>query len=301
MNTIRCNVLDRLLSIGAILVTAALPAIAQKPAKPASAEGSILFSVLSDGKVIEPIGAIAKGKFIEVDAAADRIEDHFKPGKGYTLIFGGSQDGTVKVIKKATGECAGESADITASPERARLKGFVMALATDGKFALKEPAVRRLPTREERSAAEALVRAALLKQKVAPAAVRTLRYHNLTAIDIDRNGDAEMVGSFWVEPNKNERATLFFIAEKSAAGDLAITYAEFNRYTPKEIMSGEASDLDEGIYHTLLLDYLDLDGDGVGEIVVTSQAFEGRNFGVYQKKAGKWTKMHESYNYRCGY
>jgi len=289
----------------AVLIWAAAPAAAQKAVKPAGSEASALFAVLADGKQIEPIGTLVNGKFIGDEDGSGNAKtvsnDPFRSGRVYTLIFGGSEDGTLKVNNKATGECAGESADVAASPTKARLKGFVMALATDAKVALKGPAYRRLPTREERSSAESLVRAALLKQKLAPAAVRTLHYHNLTAIDIDRDDEPEMVGSFWVAPRKDERATLFFIAEKNATGELAITYAEFNRYTPKEIMSGEVSHLDEGIYHTLLLDYLDIDGDGVGEIAVTSQAFEGRNFGVYQKKAGKWTKIHESYNYRCGY
>lgn len=175
-----------------------------------------------------------------------------------------------------------------------------MAVATSAPGELKAPAVRRLPTAVERAEVEKLVRSEFIKQKVSDNAVQKLNYHNLTAIDIDRDGTAEMVGSFWVNPKADSRATLFFVAEKTG-DDYQMSYAEFNEYTTDKVMSGDVKDLDNGIYHTLMLDYMDIDRDGTGEIITTSQSFEGRNFAVYGKQAGKWGKIHESYNYRCAF
>lgn len=287
-----------------VVAFAAVPTLAQvkRPsAKPAGR--TVLFAVLEDGKQAEPIGLIRNGKFDGADGEgvdAKLYGPFMTAAKSYSLVFGGSRDGSLKVVKKLTGECAGASMEVVSSPLKAKLKGFVMAVATDAPGDLKAPSIRRLPTPAERAEAEKLVRAEFIKQKVSDNAVQKLNYHNLTAIDIDRDGTAEMVGSFWVNPKVDSRATLFFIAEKT--GDsYQISYAEFNDYTPDEVMSGDVKDLDNGIYHTLLLDYMDIDRDGVGEVITTAQSFEGRNFAVYGKQAGKWSKTYSSYNYRCGY
>jgi hypothetical protein len=297
------SVLQVTFAAAAILLGGVLQVSSQKEEKPEG--GSIVFAVLDDGKSIEPIGIIKNGKMAEVvtdnsDADLKAINSYLSSGKSYSIVFGGSKDGTVNVVSKNQGDCAGLSAEVNSKPVRAKLKGFVMALATD--LLVKDrTAVRRLPTKTERAEIEKLVRAEFIKQKVPAAAAQKLQYHNLTAIDLDSDGRIEFIGTFWVESKKAERSTLFFIVESSQEGPLRIELGEFNKYGPDEVMSGEMKHLDEGIYHNLLLDYFDIDGDGVDEIFTTAQAFEGRNFQVYKKEGGRWKKSFDSYNYRCGF
>ncbi|MGD9589449.1 MAG: hypothetical protein AB7Q37_13630 [Pyrinomonadaceae bacterium] len=290
-----------------ILTTATVPVIAQRARTAAPKLKPVVFAVLDDGKTLEPIAFITNGKLSGSEEGqgglfdGDALKAYFAPKKSYSIVFGGSADGKTVVVKRNTGECSGTSAETISTPVKARLKGFVMALATSAPVTLKAPAFRRLPTPAERSSAESLVRTEFLKQKLSTEAANKIDYHNLTAIDVDRDGKAELVGTFWAVPKENERATLFFIAEQDANGKYAMTLSEVEHYTVEKIMSGDVKDLDQGIYHTLLLDYMDVDGDGVGEIFTTAQAFEGRHFETYKRAEGKWKSVSTSYNYRCGY
>lgn len=284
------------------------PAVFAQKAKPKpfAKPKSIFFAVLDDGKSIEPIGMVQNGKFVEspgvdLDDGKDDWTPFFAARKRYMLIFGGTSDGVVAVIKRRTGECSGISGEVTSTPIKAKLKGFVMALATNASVKTKSSNMRRLPTASERADAEKLVRAEFTKNNMADAASKQLRYHNLTAIDVDKDGTAELVGTFWIAPKTDERSLLFFIAAKNDEGDYAFEYSEFESVKPNDVMSGDVKDLDEGIGNEFLLDYFDIDGDGKSEIFTTSQAFEGRNFAVYTRDKSKWVRLHESYNYRCGY
>ena len=66
-------------------------------------------------------------------------------------------------------------------------------------------------------------------------------------------------------------------------------------------MNSEIETIDGGVYHELLLDFLDYDGDGVSEIFTMQQGFEGNTFRVYKRQSGKWIKDFERANYHCGF
>lgn len=276
-------------------------------AKPASKQ--VIFAVLYDGEGIEPIASLANGKLShpsatgESDASALRsfTGEFYKPKTTYDLIFGGSPSGKVEVdSSNPASECGKNRASVTVRAPRAVIKGFVMALATNGSTNTQKAGMRRLPTQAERLEIEKLVRSEFKRQKVSTAASK-LRYHNLTALDVDGDGEAELIGSFWVASKPTVRNLLFFIAEKGRSDKYSLTHASYERYTPDNIMSGEAKDLDSGIYHELLLDAFDYDADGVSEIFTIARAFEGNNFYVYRRNAGKWVKVFETYNYHCAF
>ena len=66
-------------------------------------------------------------------------------------------------------------------------------------------------------------------------------------------------------------------------------------------MSGDIKNIDEGVYHELLLDVFDVNGDGVAEVFTNTASFEGAGFGVYSRAGNKWTKVFDGSNYHCGY
>jgi hypothetical protein len=282
------------------------PVVAQRrtPAKPKP----VVFAVLNDGKIVEPIAFIDKGKLVQaLDGAEGSVttavfaKTYYKPKTAYRLIFGGVDAGSVTIIKNdPKAECSSKMADAAIVSAKAKLKGKVMGLATNAPLK-KGSGVRRLPTPAERSEIETLTRAEFVKQKVPANAAKNLEYHNLTALDVDSDGKAELVGSFWVEPSATTRAVLFFIAEKNRAGKYEFGYSEFRNINQDEVMSGEISALDEGVYHELLLDALEYDGDTTAEIFTYTQSFEGAGFNAYSRRAGKWVKAFESVNYHCAY
>jgi hypothetical protein len=143
------------------------------------------------------------------------------------------------------------------------------------------------------------VRAEFSKQGVSASTLKNLKYYNLTALDVDNDGKAEMVGSFWVETSAKERNLLFFIAGKDS-DKYKFGYSDYKKVTPDDVMSGELKDLDE-LGGELLLDVLEYSGDTTAEIFTISKAFEGNNFQAYSRQDGKWTKVFEGYNYHCAY
>ena len=276
-----------------------------RPATKAPAK-QVVFAVVDGGKRIEPMGAVDRGKLVDSNETADEsapkifAATYYKPKTTYPIIFGGAADGVLSITKSNIGtECGGSTADVTARPVKAKLSALVMALAT---HAGKQAATgyRRRPTPEERKEIEILVRDEFRKQGAPAAALTDLRYHNLTALDVDGDNAPEFVGSYWVAPSDKERRLLFFVVERSA-GKPSFAVSDYSLVTPDDVMSGDVKDMDTGVGHELLLDVLDYDGDGIKEIFTVGQAFEGNNYHVYKRAGGKWTKVYETYVYRCAY
>jgi len=122
-----------------------------------------IFSVIYGGSGIEPIAFVENGKLVAGgnDGSADGStlsKLYYKPGAKYDLIFGGVSDGTVTVKKSNVGsECGGSSAEVTVASTKAKLKGFVMGLATNITPKGKATGLRRMPTAAERAEIESLV------------------------------------------------------------------------------------------------------------------------------------------------
>jgi len=291
-----------------VMVLVSLIAAQRKrsPAKPKPK--SVIFAVLNDGQTLEPIAAIDKGELVasvggdsEPKPLTSFVNTYYKPQTTYNLIFGGAMNGKVTVkSSNPNSDCGKNLATVTTQSAKAKLKGMVMGLATNEITLKPVKGVRRLPTAAERTEIESLVRAEFAKQKVSANALKKLRYYNLTALDLDDDGEAEMVGSFWVESSAKERNILFFIAEKNS-GKYKFGFSEYKKITPDEIMSGDMKDLDTGIGSELLLDALEYNGDTTAEVFTINKAFEGNNFHVYSRQDGKWTRVFEGYNYHCAY
>ena len=294
--------------LGAVLFSAPLMAQRQKP-KTSIKLRPVIFAVLNDGKMAEPIGYIDNGK---IAAAVDGMSDaaklaafhrsYYKLASTYRLIFGGSNAGTVRVkSSNPKSDCSANAAEISTASDKARLKGNVMALATNATTTTEGSGVRRLPTAAERTEIESLVRSRFAEQKISESATRDLKYHNLTALDVDNDGKAEQVGTFWVDVSPASRALLFFIAEKGSDNKYAFGFTDFRVIEQKDVMSGEISAVDSGVYHERLLDIFDTNNDGVAEVFTYIQSFEGAGFNVYRRDKGKWVNIYEGSNYHCAY
>lgn len=276
---------------------------------PVTTVKKIVFAIVNDGKMIEPIGFIEKGAIVEPTGGGSEPEGiklfnstYYRKGAVYDLIFGGSKAGTVSVVKSDhTSECSANMAEVTVAATKAKISGKVMGLATNFKPTKPGSGVRRLPTQAERLEADKLAKAEFAKQGNSAETVETRDYHNLTALDVDGDGKIELVGSFWVKPDAKTRNTLFFIAYKGANGKYQIGFGKYNAITEESVMGGDITAIDDGIYHELLLDVLDINNDGVSEIFTYSQSFEGAGFNAYRRVNGKWDSAFEGSNYHCAF
>jgi len=278
----------------------------KKAVKKPQAAKAVIFAVINDGKTVSPVAVVAGGKLSEPAGGGDDAakiaafaKSYYKPKSSYRLIFGGADAGTVRIASfDPKAECARNTASISVDSTKVKPKGFVMALATNVPSVSKNGAFRRRPTEAEKAEVEALVRREYEKNKLTP---KTLHYQNLTAIDTNGDGVAELVGSYWVEVDRLSRALLFFIAEKGKSGKYAFGYSDYRRIGQDGVMSGEIKDVDAGVYHELLVDYFDADGDGKAEIYTYTQSFEGAEFNVYHSDGAKWAKAYTFSDYRCAF
>ncbi len=291
------------------LIAAALlgtAAFAQKAKPVVKVTKPGIFAVLNDGKTLEPVAIVNKGKLEEpangsaepgIIAAFNKT--YYKPGAVYRLIFGSVDAGSVTVKSaNAASDCSKNMADATTKASKTPLKGFVMGLATNAPGKTTVAGLRRKPTPAEKDEIDSLVRARYLKEKLTP---KVLRFQNLTALDLDNDGTPEFVGSYWVEIDKLTRGLLFFIASKGDNGKYSFGYDEYRAVDQASVMSSDIADVDKGVYHEMLLDAFDYDGDGTAEVFTYQQSFEGAGFNAYHKSGGKWTKAYEYSNYHCGY
>lgn len=284
------------------VVTAQKP----KPKPKAAVQKPIIFAVLNDGGVLEPIGFVGKKLTAPVNGADDQAKIaafdklYYRAGSTYRLIFGGANAGTVAVNSfDSNAECSRNMAEVTVRGNKTPLKGLVMGLATNGPNNSSAASYRRKPTAAEKTEMDALAKAEFIKQKLTP---KTLHYQNLTAIDANNDGMAEFVASYWTEIDKQTRGLLFFIAHKGGSGKYSVGYRHYRAVDESNLMSGsDIKMIDDGVYHELLLDSFDTDGDGTNEIFTYTQSFEGAGFNAYRRSGGKWVQAYEFNNYHCGY
>jgi len=301
------NTKRSLFALSMIIILLSSTAFSQrkpKAKKPALKAQDIIFAVLNDGKTIEPIGIIDKGELIPAAntdnaPAASFGKEFYRGNSRYKIVFGGASNGTVTVKSSdPNSDCASYMATVASQMTKGKLGGNVMALATNATVLPPAKFMRRMPTAQERKSAESLVRAEFAKNNVT---AKQLFSQNLTAIDVDHDGVAELVGSYYVKPDAKSRALLFFIAEKGDGEEYSVVQTSFSALKKDDIMNGELSSVDGGVYNELLLDSLEYDGDDVNEIFTYTLSFEGAGFKTYSKREGKWVVAFENSNYHCAF
>lgn len=258
-----------------------------------------------------PFVIIEGGQFkqaIAGDSDADEIsrftDAYYSRGKKYRVLFGGSEAGSLTIKKSNKDEeCTRTSADV-ALTSTARLNRNVMALATDSaSLGGGAKSARRSPTAAERAALMPLVRAAFKEKGVPAALLQSFVTVNLTALDLDNDGKAELVGSFVARKlgRGAARYPLFLFAEPKG-NSYGTTVLQYERFTSKDIMSGaDLSAIENGVYIERLVDALDLDGDGTLEVVTVRDGLEGDGYFIYKKQGGTWKQVYEFANYKCGF
>src|SRR6266849_3660485 len=175
-----------------------------------SGEGSMDAVVIVDGKRLHsPYTDEQK------DKQKSFADEYFAPGKVYRLIFGGGEAGNVTVKKWSEG-CNNIHAEVTPATT-ARLGGKVMALATNSESLGKRASARRAPTDAERAAVMTLMKSIYSQHRTPASLIPSIKVTNITATDLNGDGNYEMIASFTsAAKNKFER-DLFLIAHQQGA------------------------------------------------------------------------------------
>lgn len=275
------------LSSVAIILLFAPPLLSQtKQAKPV-----VVFDVQQNAGTIyiSPVVVFANGKFrapfspSTVAARRRFVEKYFAPAKSYILIFGGGNAGYLKINKGYWEDGAYAYGELTEF-DPGRIRGQLHALATDYDTSARGGTWRRSPTEEERAAAITLAKIAYVEHKISPASLESLEVLNLTAIDVDGDERAELVGSFKVPADKKEKPPHFLFLIAALDGQNYKAVRANYRFNPQQ------AEYPLGL--EMLSDNLDIDGDGVNEIVTifTGPGYKD-SFLVYQRKDGRWNQV----------
>ena len=279
----------RALALAALTLSAVTPpAFAQKAN---TAEGTIVFAVNHYGTdtMIDPVVIIRAGRYTVPpgDAVANDemahyrnfIRNFYRPGRSYRLLFGGGEAGSLEVVKYLEPGCVGLEASARLQTAL-KLGGQVNALATNSAAFGKGAGTRRAPTDAERASALELARRIFRQNKVAAARISKMEVNNLTAIDLNRDGRAELVGSFLITGEFGVDDAVFLVAEPGI-DDYAVTLNFYHHGS------------EEDTQYRRLVDALDLDGDGTAELIVQGLYYESHNYFIYKRTRGAWRPVYE--------
>jgi hypothetical protein len=258
--------------------------------KPPAVIKTVVFAVEKyEARVtMEPVVVYSRGTFGKPPIEGDDktinsfVGEYFKEGRQYRLLSGGGEAGTVTVKKYLEPGCVGLVAEASAQT-RVRLGGEVRALATSSTSIGRQATSRRPPTDTERALALEFARLAYSNNNVGAAHTNRMEVVNLTATDLDGDGKFELIGSFNIDKVK---------------GQTADGYALFIIYEPEGGMIRPALTWfhqgGEGEYEDRrLVDQLDIDGDGIAEVVAAGHYYESNDYIIYKKRQGRWREVYK--------
>ncbi len=204
----------------------------------------------------------------------------YKLGASYSVFAGGEQSGQAIVKKIAPLQC-NSSAAIVAANTSMHFSDTTMALATNAAAIQSHPNRQRDPMPQERLQAIRLAMIEFRKHGVSQALASEVKLERLIATQIDRDGREILSGSLTIKANKAEHRVFLVIgiARDSATTELV----EYHRTT----------DLEDGKDSLGLrfVDQLDLDGDGVDEVIVEATGYESEGFLIYKRQSGTWKQV----------
>jgi hypothetical protein len=280
--------------VWSLLAFSALAASGAPPARPPL----VLFSVEKgeQAALLDPIAMVDGSGTIkspfppDSDAAARRfVERWLTPGRAYPVYFGGAPTGTV-TVRERPGDPGISLQAPSALKSSAVLQGRTMALAVSRPVSPglgARPLQRRPLTAPERAALLAAAQAEFRRNGVPDPVARAARIVTAAALNLDGAGRTEIAARLQAAAGAGPRWDLFVIAEPVGASGFAfgLTVANRDKRTPTmEDMNYVEQDL---------VDALDVNGDGIAEVVTRSVYYESHDYTVFQKRAGgKWRKVY---------
>lgn len=121
--------------------------------------------------------------------------------------------------------------------------------------------------------------------------MRRLEVNNLTATDLNGDGQYEVIGDFRIQTGdiSGARRDLFLIATPTGKGYRA-ELASFQSYRME-------SGFGRGV---AFADQVDMDGDGIAEVVTIDEGFDAYGYSIYKKQRnGSWRSIYSGSGDAC--
>jgi len=287
------------LSLGAAAALSRAAAQRKRPARPAApAAKTVIFAIskYETNVTMEPVVIYSRGVYtkppIDGDEATIKtfVDEYFKPGRQYRVLSGGGEAGTLAVKQYQEPGCVGINAEVNVNTS-ARLGGNVQALATNSQAMGKRAVSRRAPTDIERVFALMQAQAAYANNRVGAALVKKMEVVNLTATDLDGDGNFELVGSFRIDRKTGDVVTdsynLFMITTPVA------DYTQQSAQAGKPALAWFHHGGEAEYAERRFVDQLDIDGDGVAEVIAGGGYYESNDYIIYKRQAGSWRPVYQ--------
>jgi hypothetical protein len=200
----------------------------------------------------------------------------YQKGAVVPLFVDGERRGEVKIAAIKQHHC--DSAAAVVIPTAADVPKKVTGLATNATGIQSRPRSRRDATDTERSSALQLATREFLRNKVAASLMTRINIKLLTAIEVDDSKEKTLVGSFFIQ-TKTERHDVFLIARANGSR-VSLEYGQYRQ-------TMDIEDFKDHVDVTLV-DHLDLNHDGIDEIVLSTHGYEGEAYEIYARRLGKW-------------
>lgn len=244
--------------------------------------------------LIEPFAFIEDGKLVQLPE--NLIQDQFAnvyylKNHQYELFAGGSSSGSVEVLQPAFDVQCESYAGIASVKPPNQVTGMRMALASNVKFH-DIGYVRREPSVVEKQSIKDLANRIYADNKIPKELYEHATKTNITVIE--GKSDSMIIGSFVADQqikqggydNVNTHA-VFLIAEKNKSGVFEVKYSWFH------------SGIEADVEMQDLVDVLDIDGDGMPEIITQFGYYEAVEYHVYKKKDGRWEDIYKQFGSGC--
>lgn len=206
----------------------------------------------------------------------------YRPGERLALFAQGHKTGEVTVKKIANFQC--DSSAALVSPDQGfHLRKDAKVLASNSRSIRPHANYQRRLDAEDRKYAVQLAMNEFRKHGVPAGMASDVKIDQLIVTKIDDSNNQFLVGSLWVQ-TKSALHEVFLIG-KIGASSATAELVQYNK----------SSDLTEGTDREdyVFVDQLDLDGDGVDEIVVELRGYEEEEFDIYKRYGGSWREVHD--------
>ncbi|HCR49724.1 MAG TPA: hypothetical protein DIW24_08845 [Bacteroidetes bacterium] len=245
--------------------------------------------VLNAGQFEKPIPNLPENSTTEAfDQALNKAMSRFFPGNGkFSLYIGGVLSGKVQITSNSEGEGnnpAGLVNPVKIMTNALNAERFAIA-ANSEQFNAPGRKTRKLTPQEEQAILP-LAKSAFGGNRVNPALLDSIQTQAIRVYDLNGKGAETVIGDFVIEHRSSSaegeaaisRELLFVIAEK-VQGNFVMRVSAFGS-------SGEFATEDSQMID--LIDVLDVDGDGVFEVVVRRNMAESYDFAIYKKQGNDW-------------
>jgi hypothetical protein len=219
------------------------------------------------------------------------VTKYFQSGARFKLYRGGALSGEAVITGVVDPEVCGNRFGLAeAGPEMANQR----ALATNNPNVVTHEDLRTQPTSQESEAALTAARNIFTQQGVSAVEATQATLRSLTATVAGKNGERILIGSFQI--TNSVLAHKLFAIFGGSEEKLEIQYQRYEKMSAKDFpgnLEGWLSFTED------FVDQLDLDGDGVDELVTEQWGEESSIFFIYTRKNGHWTRVFEGGEEGC--